>query len=125
MSILLSLALAAFIWGCVSAVSLPVGAMIGVWIKPSQKVTSSLMAFGAGALLFALTIELFGHSLERSHQEHDAWIVVATIIGALSGGVIFELLNRAISNQGGFLRKSSLLKKEVLKNKVKNDNYRQ
>ncbi len=51
------------------------------------------MAFGGGALLFALTIELFAHSLHRSHEGHDIWIILATIIGALVGGITFEMLN--------------------------------
>lgn len=119
MSITMTLAMLALMWGCVSAVSLPVGAFIGIWSKPSQKITSSLMAFGGGALLFALTIELFAHSLHRSHEGHDIWIIVATIIGAVFGGLIFEMLNHLLSNNGGFLRKASLFRKHVQKHKMK------
>ena len=43
-------------WGLLSAVSLPAGAFIGLWSRPKERVTSALMAFGGGALLFALTI---------------------------------------------------------------------
>ncbi len=109
-----------FMWGCLSAVSLPIGAGIGIWLKPSQKVTSSLMAFGGGALLFALTIELFAHSLHLSHQGHDKGIIMATVIGSLFGGLLFELLNQALNNRGGFLRKSSLFKTHVRKMKKRN-----
>ena len=76
-----------FFWGMVSAVSLPLGAVIGLWTQPSRKVTSALMAFGAGALLFALTIELFGHALHVASDHHgvivDTWIITATMIGAV------------------------------------------
>ena len=36
-------------------ISLPLGAFLGVWLNPKKKVNSVCMAFGAGALLFALT----------------------------------------------------------------------
>lgn len=105
----------ALMWGCISAVSLPLGAIIGLWAKPSRKVTSALMAFGGGALLFALTIELFAHSLHISHEGHDVRIILATMIGAILGGLIFEFLNQILNNKGAFLRKASLIHKHILK----------
>jgi len=85
-----SLYLTGLFWGMVSAVSLPLGALIGLWTKPSSKKTSALMAFGAGALLFALTIELFGHALHKASDHHavifDPWIIVVVIIAAAVGG---------------------------------------
>ncbi|HQO09551.1 MAG TPA: cyclic nucleotide-binding domain-containing protein [Clostridiales bacterium] len=107
------IAMMAGIWGLVSAVSLPVGAVIGLWAKPTQKVTSSLMAFGGGALLFALTIELFAHSLHLSHEGHDNLIIISTMGGAIMGGLIFEMLNRILNSKGAFLRKASLFKRHI------------
>ncbi|MBW1769500.1 MAG: cyclic nucleotide-binding domain-containing protein [Deltaproteobacteria bacterium] len=107
----------ALMWGCISAVSLPLGAIIGQWSSSPRKVTSALMAFGGGALLFALTIELFAHSLRRSHEDHDIWIILATMIGAILGGLLFEFLNQLLNNRGAFLRKASLIKKHILKAK--------
>jgi len=49
----LNLAMWGLFWGGVSAVSLPLGAALGLWLNPSRKVVSGLMAFGGGALLFA------------------------------------------------------------------------
>lgn len=109
------LLLLGLLWGCISAVSLPLGALIGLWTSPSKKVTSALMAFGGGALLFALTIELFAHSLHRAHEGHDVWIILTTMIGALLGGLLFELLSQLLNNRGAFLRKASLLRRHVLK----------
>jgi CRP-like cAMP-binding protein len=105
--------LLALIWGCISAISLPVGALIGLWAKPTKKITSALMAFGGGALLFALTIELFAHSLHRSDQGHDVWIILGTMIGAVLGGLLFEFLNQILNSQGGFLRHSGLIRKHI------------
>lgn len=107
--------LLALFWGCVSAVSLPFGALIGLWSKPSKKFTSALMAFGGGALLFALTIELFAHSLRISREGDDLWIILATMIGAILGGFLFVALNQMLNNMGAFLRKGSLMKKHIIR----------
>ena len=61
-----SFALQGLTWGLLSAASLPLGAALGLWGKPSRRLTSALMAFGGGALLFALAIELFGHALHAA-----------------------------------------------------------
>lgn len=106
-----------FFWGAVSAVSLPLGALIGLWAKPSNKITSALMAFGAGALLFALTTELFGHALHAASDTHgkiiDPWIIGMIMIGAGIGGLLFQALNEILNNQGAFLRKGVLIKKHI------------
>jgi len=109
--------LTGYFWGTVSAVSLPLGALIGLWTRPSRKLTSALMAFGAGALLFALTTELFGHALHLASDEHgnivNIGIVIMTMVGAAAGGLLFELLNQILNNKGAFLRKGALIKKHV------------
>ncbi|MBN1627069.1 MAG: cyclic nucleotide-binding domain-containing protein [Deltaproteobacteria bacterium] len=107
--------IAALVWGSISAVSLPLGAVIGLWSNPARKLTSALMAFGGGALLFALTIELFAHSLDNSNDVDDIRIILATITGAVLGGLLFEGLNQVLNNRGAFLRKPSLIKKHILK----------
>jgi CRP-like cAMP-binding protein len=118
-----NLSIVGFFFGAVSAVSLPLGAVIGLATRPSKKVTSALMAFGAGALLFALTIELFGHALHVAGDEHgkivDHWIIIATMFSAVIGGLLFEGLNQLLNAQGAFLRKGALVKKHIEKTKRK------
>jgi CRP-like cAMP-binding protein len=92
-----------FLWGLVSAISLPLGAVIGLYARPGRKITSALMAFGAGALLFALTIELFSEMLHYG-REHGKEVVIVTIIGAVLGGLLFDFLNQLLNNRGAFLR---------------------
>lgn len=96
----LSSALPAFGWGAFSAVSLPLGALVGLWLRPSSKWTSSLMAFGGGALLAALTLELFASGLEKA----GFWPLG---IGTLLGTFLFMGLNAVLNNQGAFLRKKA------------------
>lgn len=88
----------AFWFGILSAVSLPLGAMLGIWIKPNRIVTSSVMAFGAGSLLAALTFELVSPAFT-----HSGFPPLA--VGCITGGVLFFVLNQAVNNKGGFLRK--------------------
>jgi len=107
----------AFFWGIISAVSLPLGAWIGLLTRPGKKITSALMAFGAGALLFALTIELFSEALHHG-REHGNEIVILTIAGALLGGLLFDLLNQMLNNRGAFLRKLTITKRYLTKLKT-------
>lgn len=117
----LQLALWGFFWGSLSAVSLPLGAVLGLWSQPKRKVVSSLMAFGGGALLFALTIELFGHALHESSDAHgkviEPGLILATMLGALAGGLLFQLLNSILSNNGAHVRKRSLARRHIARMK--------
>ena len=114
----MDLLLTAFMWGAISAVSLPIGSVIGLVTKPNQKVTAALMAFGAGALLFALTIELFSEILHYS-REHDIKIVIIMIIAAIFGGILFQILNYLLNRKGGFLKSKAETIKYIRKLKIK------
>ena len=50
----------AFLFGIISAVSLPLGALLALKWSPKPRVLASMMAIGAGALLAAL-IPARGH----------------------------------------------------------------
>ena len=90
----------AFLFGIISAVSLPVGVLISFFWTPKPKMLASLMAIGAGALLAALTIDLVATSLEKGHYYPLA-------AGMITGGLFFVLLNKIVDNKGGFLRKTA------------------
>jgi zinc transporter ZupT len=92
----------AFLFGIISAVSLPLGALLALKWTPKPKVLASMMAIGAGALLAALTIDLVAVSVDKGHFYPLA-------IGMISGGVFFVLLNKIINNKGGFLRKTATI----------------
>ena len=92
--------LSAFVMGVVSASSLPLGTLTTAVWKPGERVVAFLMAFGAGALLAALTLDLVGVALANDQFNSLA-------VGAVAGGVLFVVLNQLVNSQGGFLRKSS------------------
>src|SRR3989338_11392848 len=101
----------AFWYGSLSAVSLPLGALLGLWLRPSSKWTSSLMAFGAGALLAALTLELVAGGLKLA----GFWPLGG---GCVLGAALFMLLDRLLNSKGGFLRKRSTAAKHLSDQKL-------
>jgi len=102
-------ALMAFLFGGMSAASLMLGSWVGVLAKPPQRVGAAIMAFGAGALFAALSLELVGEALDR--LEGGFWPVG---LGCVSGGVSFLLLDKAVNSGGGFLRKRSTLSRHIV-----------
>lgn len=101
------LLLESFLWGLLSASSLNIGSLIGVTCLPSQKIRAMFMAFGGGALLFALSVELFGHTLHRYEQNHETSVVWTMEGSAVFGGLLFALLNRVLNGAGADVRKPS------------------
>lgn len=94
------LQLDAFLFGILSAVALPLGALLAFKWTPKPKVLASMMALGAGALLAALTIDLVAESMEHGHFYPLAG-------GMIIGGLFFSLLNSIVNGKGGFLRKTA------------------
>jgi len=90
----------AFNYGIISACSLPLGCLTILLWKPSDRVIAFLMAFGGGALLAALTIDLVASTLEKG----DFYPLAA---GCIVGGLVFIILNQVVNNFGGFVRKAS------------------
>ena len=90
----------AFLFGLLSAVSLPLGSISAMIWKPHDRAIAFLMAFGGGALLAALTLDLVAGTVAQGH-----FYSLAT--GCIVGGIIFIALNNIINDTGGFLRKAS------------------
>ena len=86
--------------GILSACSLPLGTLTTLFWRPDDRSVGILMAFGGGALLAALTLDLVASALA---QGHFPWLAA----GCVLGGGMFVGLNNVINNHGGFLRKSS------------------
>ncbi|HAA74568.1 TPA: hypothetical protein DCE37_05560 [Candidatus Latescibacteria bacterium] len=114
-----AIAWSAFGWGALAAVSLPLGAVVGLLTRPTRRVASSAMAFGGGALLFALSIELFGHVLHRAGDGHghitQPKLVFAAIIAGIVGGLLFNGLNAILEDRGGFLRRRGMIRRHVVR----------
>jgi CRP-like cAMP-binding protein len=92
----------AFFYGALAAASLPLGAVLGIWFRPSVRLTAAVMAFGAGALLAAMSFELVLPALDRA-----GFLPLAA--GFSIGCVAFVWLNHVLNSQGAFLRKAATL----------------
>jgi len=88
------------VFGLISAASLPLGAAVAMFWTPKRKMAAAMMAFGGGALLAALTIDLVAESVTKG----EFYYVAA---GCIIGGILYEVLNSILNSQGGFLRKRS------------------
>jgi len=107
----------AFLFGGLSAASLPLGAALGIWLNPGLRLTAAVMAFGAGALLCALALELVVPALAHFPDdpvEGFKWLALGSMIGCL----LFIGLDHALSGMGGYLRKHSTISSR-LKHKKK------
>lgn len=78
--------------GVASGISMPIGVILqSVLFSISDEACSSLLAIGAGSLLFAVTIAIYGRML-RDHT--DMWHKSATIAGGVFGALFFICMDR-------------------------------
>jgi zinc transporter, ZIP family len=111
----------AFILGVMCSVSLLVGALLGIYFKMSKRTVGLMAAFGAGALLSALAIELVAPSIDafmrassmevRQHEVRNFFHLVA---GACLGGIVFVMLDWVLIEHGGYLRKTAYLISKIM-----------
>ena len=104
----------AVVLGAVSAVSLPLGSLVGLNVRFQPRYIAILAAFGAGALIAALSVELVAPTAfaltEQKHaagSEHVYAHFLAMLGGGVLGGLMFVLLDAVVSKKGGYLRKTS------------------
>ncbi len=115
----------AFFLGVMCSVSLVIGALLGIYFQMSKRIVGLMAAFGAGALLSALAIELVAPSIdafmhasspeERAHEVRNFFHLVA---GAFVGGIVFVLLDWVLIEHGGYLRKTAYLISKVMRERA-------
>ncbi|MCJ8505576.1 zinc permease [Kocuria flava] len=76
----------ALIFGLVASSPLVIGALIGVRFTLPQRVLAILLSFAAGALITALTFELF----EDAYEKGGIW---PAVLGLFAGAVVFTALS--------------------------------
>ena len=100
--------------GALSAVSLPMGSLVALRINPRPAFISIMAAFGAGALIAALSLELVAPTVfalhERDANPHTSEALIhffALLTGLVLGGILFVILDQLVNAHGGFLRKAA------------------
>lgn len=83
-------------YGFVSSVALPLGALFGISLAPTAHCCAYIVAFGAGALIFAVTTELYAEALRETELDGRQEAIVeigVSMLCAVVGAVLFTLLN--------------------------------
>lgn len=92
--------LMAGIWGLVAGSALVIGSLIGYFAHISQRIIASVMAFGSGVLISALSFELMDEAYKKGGFD-------ATAIGFISGAVVYTAANVLLDKKGAKHRKRS------------------
>jgi zinc transporter ZupT len=108
--------------GAISAVSLPLGSLVGLKVRFNQRFIAIFAAFGAGALIAALSVELVAPTslaLTESGGESSSAKTqfLALVAGGVIGGVLFVMLDAWVNHKGGYLRKTSTTLAHIAKHR--------
>jgi zinc transporter, ZIP family len=87
-------------WGLLAGSALLVGAAAGYLLRIPQRIVASIMAFGAGVLLSAVSFELITEAYEGGG-------LAATVFGAVAGAVVYTGCNVLLARRGAKHRKRS------------------
>lgn len=101
---MIPMALQAGLWGLLSGSALVIGALAGWFMPLSRRVVASIMAFGAGVLISALSFELVDKAWRAG-----GFLPVA--IGFFAGALLFTGANRALCIWGARHRKRAEIAK--------------
>ena len=71
-------ALTAALWGALAASALVIGALLALWLRPSNRTIGLIMGFGAGALISAVAYELVEEAISANGR-----VALGMALGAL------------------------------------------
>src|SRR5512138_272236 len=92
--------LAAGLWGLFAASPLVGGAAIGYFVHVRPRAIASVMAFGGGVLISALSFDLMDDAFRRGGFD-------STSIGFLGGAATYTAANAILARRGAKHRKRS------------------
>jgi len=87
-------------WGLFAGGALVIGALVAWFVPVSHRVVASVMAFGAGVLISALSFDL----VDEAEQTGG---LTATMAGFLGGALVYVLANVLLARRGARHRKRS------------------
>lgn len=92
--------LQAGLWGLLAGGALVIGALIAYFLKISTRLIASIMAFGSGVLISALSFDLMDEAYHRGGLD-------STSIGFIVGAAVYTIINVVLSKEGAKHRKRS------------------
>jgi ZIP family zinc transporter len=87
-------------WGLLAGGALVIGALIAWFVRVPRPVVASVMAFGSGVLISALSFDLVDEAEKTGG-------LVPTVAGAVGGAVVYVIANVALARRGAQHRKRS------------------
>lgn len=90
--------LRAFIFGLIAGLALLMGAIFALIFKPPKKISATIMAFGSGVLISALTFDLI-------EDAYNIGGIISISIGFIIGALLFVIGDWLIGKRGGHYRK--------------------
>jgi zinc transporter, ZIP family len=88
----------AIIFGAIASSALVLGALVGARVQFPKRVLAAMLAFAAGALITALTFEMF----EDSYEQGGIW---RAVVGLAVGAVVFTLVSMGLDRMAEGHRK--------------------
>lgn len=88
------------LWGLLAGSALLIGAVVGYFTRVPRRVIASVMAFGAGVLLSAVSFDLIA-------EAHEQGGLIPVTIGAAAGALAYTGANVLLARQGARHRKRS------------------
>jgi ZIP family zinc transporter len=87
-------------WGLLAGSALLLGAAVGYLVRIPPKAVASIMAFGAGVLLSAVSFELIAEAYDQAG-------LLPTAVGAVAGAAVYTGCNVLLARRGARHRKRS------------------
>jgi ZIP family zinc transporter len=87
-------------WGWLAGSALLIGAAVGFYVQLSEKTISSVMAFGSGVLISAISFELMEKAVEHGN-------FLFSSVGFLLGAIIYTFAAKLVNAKGAQHRKRS------------------
>ena len=87
-------------WGLLAGGALVIGALVAWTVQVPRSVVASVMAFGSGVLISALSFDLVDEAEKTGG-------LVPTVLGALGGAVVYVAANVLLARRGARHRKRS------------------
>ncbi|HEX8169731.1 MAG TPA: ZIP family zinc transporter [Thermoanaerobaculia bacterium] len=88
------------LWGLLAGSALLLGALIGYFARVPQRLVATVMAFGAGVLISALSFDLMDEAFKRGGM-------IAATAGFLGGATVYTFANLLLARYGAKHRKRS------------------